>query len=252
MEITLEQYILNPQIKSNAVLNATAREAIRNSYKQKFDAVMMREHGRFEYSLFYDKKSNRYFAHIKVPSEVIVKFYYDTVIEFYTDANISNTEDLLKYKVRFYSNDPAFVYTHAYSFSQNNLFINELSSKMSKKALHKEAKEKNPNNQIGYVKSIYFAYLYIKEKGLNNRSKFEGEAKKFSRLALASDITDADTKVADREAEGDKLNKLKKKNKPQQKESKNISLVKPSLKIKSTKTTGTVKSVKTSRTIKRK
>ena len=109
MNITFDQYILNPQMKSNAVLNAKARETIRGDYTNRFNAIMVRERGRVDYILYRDEKNNRYFAHFKIPSETIEKFYYDTVLEFYADENITNTQDLMKYYVKFYSNDPAFV-----------------------------------------------------------------------------------------------------------------------------------------------
>lgn len=258
MNITLEQYIINPQVKSNAVLNATAREAIRGKYIQKYDAILVRERGRIDYTLYKDSKNNRFFAHFKIPSETVEKFYYDTVLEFYTDENITNTTDLFKYYVKFYSNDPAFVYTHAHAFSTNDLFISELVSKMSRKALRTEAKEKNPYNQIGYVKSIYFAYLTMKAKGLNHVDKFEAESKNFSKISLISSITDADKKVGDREAEGVKLQKLKKKKREPQQTSDNIKVTSNSLGVKKTKVIGPgsknnkVGIVKTTKTTRRK
>lgn len=253
MNITLEQYILNPQIRSNAVLNGTAREAIRGAYLQKYNAVLMREHGKIDYTLYHDSKSNKYIAHFKIPSEVVSKFYYDTVLEFFTDENVKNTEDLFKYNVRFYSNDPAFVYTHAHAFASNDLFITDLSGKMSKKALKTEAKEKNPQNQIGYVKSIYFAYLTMKRLGLNKTGKFKAESHRYSKLALTTNITNADQKVADREAEGAKLTKTKKARTTKQKETNNISVAKSTLGVKKTKVIGsTINRVKTVKNTKRK
>lgn len=251
MNITFEQYILNPQVKSNAVLNAKAREAIRGDYTKRFDAILLRERGKVDYILYKDDKNNRYFAHFKIPSETIEKFYYDTVLEFYADENISNTQDLLKYYVKFYSNDPAFVYTHAHAFSSNGLFINELLSKMSKKAIKVEAKEKNPYNQIGYVKSIYFAYLVMKIKGLNNIDRFKAECKTFSKSALLSNVENADKKVGDREAAGVKLQKLKSKKRKEQQTSDNISVTKNSLGVKKTKTTKVIGSnIKTTKFVK--
>lgn len=235
MNITFDQYILNPQMKSNAVLNAKARETIRGDYTNRFNAIMVRERGRVDYILYRDEKTNRYFAHFKIPSETIEKFYYDTVLEFYADENITNTQDLMKYYVKFYSNDPAFVYTHAHAFASNDLFIEELTSKMSKKAIRIEAKEKNPYNQIGYVKSIYFAYLSMISKGLNNIDRFKAECKKFSKSSLVSSVENADKKIGDREAAGEKLRKLKSRVKrEEQKPSDNIKVTKASLGIKTT------------------
>ena len=255
MNMTLNQYILNPMGAKNAVMNATAREAIRSSYIHKYDAILLRERGKINYTLYKDSKNNRFYAHFKIPSEVIEKFYYDTVLEFYADENIKNTSDLFQYYVKFYSNDPAFVYTYAYVFSHNGLFVDCLSSKMSKKALRKEAGEKNPYNQIGYVKSIYFAYLTMKAKGLNNTEKFNAEASSFSVRALSYNVEQADKKVGDREAAGEKLKKVKSAIKAKN-DSRNTDIStktsNTSKNVKYTKTIGTVKSVKNVKTTRNK
>lgn len=210
--MTLEQYILNPAGKNNAVLNATAREAMRTAYMDKYNKLLVREHGSIIYRLYKDEKNNRYYAHFKIPSETIEKFYYDTVLEFYADKDVANSgTDFLKYNVRFFSNDPAFTFTYAYVFYHNNLFIDELKGLMSKEALKKAATEKNPNNQVGYVKTIYFAYLTLKNRSLNRPEIFKPLAKNLNMSELKSFITDTDTKIANRIAEAEKLTKNKKK-----------------------------------------
>lgn len=211
MEMTFEQYISNPMGKNNAVLNASAREIIRSKYAARFDNVLLREHGKIEYHLYKDSKRNTYWAHIKVPSEVCRDFYYDVVLKFYASADVeAGGKDLFKYNVNFYSNDPAFVYTYAHVFLKNGLFIKELSSKMSKEALRKQAKEKNPGNNVGYVKSLYFAYLIMKNKGFNKLVKFEGEANTLDGRYLLSQIEDADIKIRKRQEEGEKYSSKKK------------------------------------------
>lgn len=210
MDITLEQYINNPQLKSNAVLNATAREAIRANYKERFDALMVREKGIINYRAYYDAKRNRVFVHFKIPSETVERFYYDVVFEFFANSDVTSTENIFKYFVKFYSNDPAFVFTYAHSFLDNNLLIDELKSKMSRKAIKEKADEKNPYNQIGYVKTIYFAYLYMQERGIGRFTALTSGALTFSVSAIQSSVQNADEKVENRIAAGDKLNKLKK------------------------------------------
>lgn len=215
MNMTLDQYILNPMGKNNAVLNASTREILRKTYVSKFDNILLREKGKIDYRLYYDKKNNTYWAHIKVPSEVVKDFYYDVVFKFTANESISDGgNDLFKYNVRFYSNDPAFVFTYAHVFRINDLFIKELYSKMSKEALKKPPVEKNPTKDIGYVKAIYFAYLVMENKGLNKKLKFVGEAKTLDSVGglgyLLSQIEDADTKVQARQEEGAKVSKAKK------------------------------------------
>ena len=78
--MTLEQYIVNPLGKNNAVLNSITRESLRKEYRTKLDAIMVRENGKIDYNLYYEKSKNRYWMYIKVPSEVVKKFYYDVVL----------------------------------------------------------------------------------------------------------------------------------------------------------------------------
>ena len=211
MEMTLEQYILNPMGKNNAVMNASTREIMRKTYIHKFDNLLLRESGYIKYTTYYDKKNNNYWIHVKVPSETVKNFYYDVVFKFSsTEKTALFGEDLFKCNVKFYSNDPAFVYTYAHVFSKNGLFIKELGSKMCKQALKREAKEKNPNNVVGYVKTIYFAYLLMQNKKLNKKSRFDVEVIEFSLDKLLNNITSADIKIMEREREGKKVSKKKK------------------------------------------
>lgn len=209
--MTLEDYIANPMGKNNATFTPFMREMIKKRYSGKFNNVMLREKGKMDFYLYKDSKNNCYYAHIKVPSEVINNFYYDTVFKFYTDSN-SDTEggkNLEKYQVRFFSNDPAFVYTHAHTFIEKGLFINELSICMSKEAIRKKAVEKNPTDSVGYVKSIYFAYLYMKQRGLFKTISY-GAAEPYNARIVASRIMFTDQKIALREEEERKRDKKKK------------------------------------------
>ena len=211
MEMTLNQYILNPLGKNNAVLNANMREFMRKTYMSKFDNVLLREKGSISYYLYHDKKRNIYWAHIKVPSEVVKEFYYDVVFKFTANEKVSGGgQDLFEYNVQFYSNDPAFVFTYAHVFLENNLFIKELASKMSKEAIKKKPTEKNPSNDVGYVKAIYFAYLLMQNRKLNKINKFEGESINLDLPYLISQIENADEKIAKRQEEGAKVSKKKK------------------------------------------
>ncbi len=252
MLISLEQYIQNPQLKSNAVLNTTAREAIRQDYTKRFNGILLREKGNINYKLYEDKRNNVFYAHFKIPSETVEKFYYDVVIRFFADENIKNTEDLMNYHIQVFSNDPAFVYTYAYSFMDHDLFIKSLSPKMSKKALKKPPEEKNPYLQIGYVKTIYFAYLWMKQKGLNKTNRFRTESLRFSLVALMADIEKADYKIEQRQAEGEKLTKKKsaEKKKENPKNTDNVKYTKN--KNLAVKKTGTINAVKTVKKVKKK
>ena len=198
--------------KNNAVLNAASRELMRKTYTKKFDNIMLRERGNIKADFFHDKKNNIYWAYIQIPSEVVRKFYYDVVIKFIPGKDTNGAgNDLFDYDVQFYSNDPAFVFTYAYVFNKRNMFIKELSKKMSKTALRTPAHQKNPDNNVGYVKSLYFAYLFLQSRSFNKRHKFEASTTSWSMIQSVFDgIMNADQKVEERQTEGSKVSSKKK------------------------------------------
>ena len=243
MKMTLHEYIKNPMGQGNAVM--TQKDMYRKLYTEKLDKIIVREAGKINYTLYYTN-DDVYYIHIKIPSEVIEKFYYDTIIEFSTKDNARRVlPSLDNYDVRFYSNDPSFVYTYAHAFIKNELFIEDLLPKMSKLAINNPAKELNPKNIINYVKSLYFAYLIIMNYGLLKKNKFKTEGKKYSKKELLSLVEHADKKVADRQ-EAQKLLDAKKRREKLEKdkdtrEANNTSKV--SRGISKTKTVSTVKKI---------
>ena len=197
--MTFDQYIQNPMGIKNAVISN--REMYRTMYTDKLNKILVREASKIEYYLY--KSRSAYYCHIRVPSEVVPKFTYDVVIKF-TEPNKAIVDTTVKrYDVKFYSNDPAFVYTFAHAFMSNDLFIPELKGKMSKEAIKKVAKEKNPTNQVGYVKSLYFAYLIMQQRGLFRKALY---VERYDEKILKSKIMHADKKIADREEAGRHVN----------------------------------------------
>lgn len=208
--MTFDQYIENPLGKKNAVFGN--RDMYKAMYTEKFGNINLREAGNIKYTLFQDKKNDVYYCHIAIPSEVVPKFYYDTVIRFYTNDNGLRTGgSLTGYDVQFYSNDPSFVFTYMYVFQKNGMLVEDLKEKSPKMALKRKPDEKNPYMIPGYVKSIYFAYILMKMKGLFLKSSYTAYAVPYDKKKLLSMVTDADKKIADRQAAGEKLQADKKK-----------------------------------------
>ena len=192
MDTTFDQYINNPAGMKNSVISH--REMYREMYAKKLDAIYVREKGDIDFIVYKDKKD--YILHIKVPSEAIENFYYDVVVQFSPPNNVAElSRDIKGYLVHFYSNDPAFVYTFAHAFSKNNLFIKDLAPRMSKQALKERAKEKNPDDQIGYVKSLYFAYLIMVNKNLFAKIRLDSMSVPYDKKKLLDDVMDADEKI---------------------------------------------------------
>lgn len=207
MKLTFDQYIANPMGIKNAVYSN--REIYRTLYTEKLDKILVREVGNIKYKLYRD--NDDFYVYLKIPSEPIEKFYYDVVIQFYTDDSTAKMSRSLKdYYVKFYSNDPSFVFTFAHAMLSNDMFIRDLVPRMSKEAVKKVAKEKNPKNIVGYVKSIYFSYLIMRNYSLFEKVKYEVYAENYNRKKLLEEIVHADIKIEQRQQAQEELNKKKK------------------------------------------
>lgn len=204
--MTFQQYIDNPMGKKNAVFSQ--RYLYRGLYTDKFDKILLREAGKINYTLYVDKKHDQYIAHIKIPSETLKNFYYDAVIMFYTkDAAQHSSNTLTGYNVKFYSNDPAFVFTYMRVFLKNDLLFEDLKAKCSRLALTKDPKEKNPYEVPGYSKILYFAYLFMKSRNLFAKHMYDSYAIPYDKKVLVNSVEHSDKKIADRERLGQEYSK---------------------------------------------
>lgn len=250
MEMRFSDYINNPMGKDNAVISN--REMYKQFYTNKYNALILRENGSIEYHLY--KYKEEYVCHMKIPSETVKKFYYDVVVYFYPkDKNVQSEKTLENYCVKFYSNDPAFVYTFAHAFSKNNLFMTDLAKKMSNQALKQKADQKNPKDEVGYVKSLYFAYLFMKNKGLFAKIRYVA-AEKYSPRIIQDKVMDASEKIKSRMEEEEKQKKkTKTANKGKQTDNQsgtnigNAPLVRTTKRVSSIGKVGNVKSTRTTK-----
>ena len=196
MKITYSQYISNPM--GNRVM--TNREVYRKLYSDKLDKLIVRENGNLPYYLFQDTKNNRFIAVIKTPSESVKHFFYDVVIEFTTDSDaIAGSTSLKDYHVRFYSNEPAFIYTFCYAFIQNKIFFTDMENKMNKIAREQQAVITNAKNEVGYCKSLYFAYLILELKNLFDKRVWGTQARAYDRHILQSLVEHTSAKAITRQ-----------------------------------------------------
>ena len=248
MEMSFQQYIDNPMGKRNAVFSQ--RDIFKKLYTEKFDKVFLREAGKINLVLYIYKKKYQYISHIKVTSETVKDFYYDAVILFYTnDPAIKTSPSLQDYSVKFFSNDPAFVFTYLRVFLKNDLFIEDLKPKSSKLALKKDPKEKNPYEVPGYSKILYFAYLFMRTKNLFAKNMYTQYAIPFDKKKLVDSVEHTDIKIAKRQDLGEKQRKeiAKEKKELNKKNIQSRQVINPIGNIRMTKTTNHVNSPSTTK-----
>ena len=193
--MTFEEWIKNPAGGKSAVM--THRDMYKDLYTSKFDKLLLREGNKFNYVCYKNKLGTEFVIHIKVPSEVVPNFYYDVVVAFSTKnpALITDT-NLNKYDVQFYTNSPDFVYTHCHAYVKAKLFFKPLEKRMNKLSLTKVAVERNPKDDVGYVKSIFFAYLIMKYHKLFAKVEYNNT---YSDGLIVDTVRDADSVVAARQ-----------------------------------------------------
>ena len=169
MEITFENYIKNPTGGRTGMVGQ--RDAAAAVYNEKFNNIIMKAAGSITYYLYKERDESRYVFYLKMPSETIDDLFYDVVIDFYTKDDVEKKSLTLdNYNVRFFSNDPNFNYTYAYTFKKNGLIIPELTNKLDPIAVKQKPKVTNPHTLVGYAKSIYSAYLFYSLKGLRQKA----------------------------------------------------------------------------------
>lgn len=253
--MSFDKYIDNPSGGSSVITN---RQMYKAMYQQKFDTVLLRENGEIKFKVYHSNdRFDSYYIHIKVPSEVIEKFYYDVVIRLYTTSMPKKASKSLRiYAVQFFSNDPAFVYTFAHSFLKNKIFIEDLKPRMMKKALTDVAKERNPKDNVWYVKSLYFAYLTMEKYSLFNRTNLNMVAQPYDKNYLLRQIEPAEKKVKARQDAQEKLNRERREAKSKEVRDYNSSAnqgikTKSSGSIIKTKSVNSVKKVGSTKTVKR-
>jgi hypothetical protein len=161
MNVSFAEYIDRPGIVKGSATNSMIR-LVKADYRQRFDALYIRESALIVHKKFKDEKDNSYYIYIKMPSETVKEFFYDVVIQFKpTKAEAVLNVNLDRYNVKFFSNDPAFLFTYAYAFNKAGLLIDWLKLRLSKEALNTKPVVRNPKADTGYVKSLYFAYYFM-------------------------------------------------------------------------------------------
>lgn len=161
--INMEGYLANPVGKGSA--NVARRSFIRRDLETRY-LLMTKQSGKlFSIQNAYVDKAGNYILHLRVPSEYYYKegLMYDVVLQYLTNSRRKVDETLASYDIRMYSNSPAFMFTYAYVYNQDDNLVPFLKNKLSSKALTQAPVVRNPNQSYGYEKSVYFAILYVRD-----------------------------------------------------------------------------------------
>lgn len=240
----IKEFLSNPAGKGSAVLNINATKS---QFLARYDSVV-----KFIRHRIFLVKDDVYFL-INLPSSVN-GIMYDIVVKFSpTQKSTGDTIDDMSMQI--FSNSPSFLYTYAYAYDRQKLFLREFKRKLSSKMLKDIAKTKNPYGVLSYDFSVFAALNYIVVNGYNSMSVIEKYGEKTSLSSILRLVKDADKLQKDRKIQKD-YNKLmeeenlkKQKNKVKYKSDKDekeetIKEVKDTKKTKNIKTTKKITKIK--------
>lgn len=250
VETTFANYIRRPGIVGSTTPQI---KLIEMDARQRYERILMREGGGLKFYQFKDDKNDTYYIHIKVPSEVLDKFYYDVIIKFCGHTGTESYPTLTNYNIQVFSNDPAFCYTYAYVFNKEGMLIKDFADKIGPDFLKSKPRERNPKETFGFVKSLYFAYFFMEQKKLFEKRWWD-KAKPYKADTISHNIMKADSKIVKRQREAEQLRKTEKATKQTPQPPRNTFTgsdhVKPARVASGVRKTGTVKTTKTVRTTK--
>lgn len=197
MDVSFAQYIDKPAIIKGSATNSMIR-LVKEDYKRRFDTLYLRESAMVVHKLYKEEKTGAYYIYVKMPSESTKGHFYDVVLEFKptTAQKMVFSDDLSKFNVKFFTNDPAFLFTYAYSFNKAGLIIDWLKPKLNKMALTQKPVVRNPKMDTGYVKSLYFTFYFLQIRKLFNlKNEIWKTAVEINKRMILNEIPNFDTKM---------------------------------------------------------
>lgn len=215
-QMNIHQLLVNPTGPHSAYMTSRARiiDDLNSRYEK-----LIQTNKTFTFKI-YKKKEDYYFV-FKIPSEKYSQLFYDVVIQFIGDEETIKERTIRNYKLRLFSNSPAFTFTYAYVLNKNNVLVEILKSKFSKEALNNPPSVKNPVESYGFEKSCYFACRFIQQNDLLGKFDLDNNKYVYSETNIKRGISTDIAKLKEynlvksaNKKKGSKDNKIVKTEKP--------------------------------------
>lgn len=233
--MNIRQYLDNPMGKGAII---PGKQMIVDDLNKRYKSLTSNKS--IECKIYNSKEI--YYFHLTIPSESERDNDYDVVIEFSPkDKTDKGDESIINYNIKFFSNCPSFIYTYAYAYNLNGIFIDFMTKKLQKEIFKKPPLVKNPNNIINFEKSLYFACKFLmEEKKYLTKNFIKSASLKFNQKdflysirshdKIMDEINKAKSKLKQKKEKEEKENKPHKrtKNKMEHSNSPNsVKLIKP-------------------------
>lgn len=191
---TLEEFYKNPSGKGVTANNISS---VRYVMKSRYDILTDKLEKKIPVHIYMENENSFYF-HIVIPSDMR-DYDYDVVVHLY-DFGEDSSSSLKKWNCAFFSNCPSFVFAFAYAYNMNGIFIPFLANKLGRKALTELPGDKNPDLQVSWDKSIYYAIeTLMKNIKYTQRFVLKRNAAPFSEAIILKSVRSFDEVMKDLE-----------------------------------------------------
>ena len=186
--MNIEEYINDPSVAPQ-----TNRDT-KTMYMNKLNEIILRENKMPDVAVYVNK--DEYWFYVSVPDAKVHGIYYDVVLQFKPKSVAQLENKTIKaYDVKFFANDPGFIFYFAYVFNKESMIISSLKHKLNTLALTKAPEKTNPELNIRYCKTIYFAYLIIEKLNLYDKEYINMRRPGKLNLAMLSAKIKSDTHI---------------------------------------------------------
>lgn len=186
--MNIEEYINDPNVAPQ-----TNRDT-KTMYISKLNEIILRENKMPDVAVYVN--NDEYWFYVSVPDAKVHGIYYDVVLQFKPKSVAQLENKTIKaYDVKFFANDPGFIFYFAYAFNKNSMIISSLKHKLNTLALTKAPEKTNPELNIRYCKTIYFAYLIIEKLNLYDKEYIKLRRPGKLNMAMLSAKIKSDTHI---------------------------------------------------------
>lgn len=155
--MTVLEYLTNPYGKGSAFGNVSTQ-------KQALDKQYFELQNKMIHKIFFYR--NRAIYHVIVPSHGRnEKVTYDVILEIPFPEDTKSAISLENFEFQVFSNCPSFIFTYAHVFRTKGMLCNWLVDKYSMDVRRKLPLRTNQYQMIGFERSLYLAFKYLKEHG---------------------------------------------------------------------------------------
>ena len=235
----LQEYFTDPS------KSAQENQQIHDFYTNKLNKIMEVTKKPPSVTIYYE--NDDLWFHFKIPDEELTNHYfYDVVFVFYPTSkkDVNESKDILNYEVKFFSNDPGFMFKYCYEFNKSGILVDALKSRLSSRALTEPANVMNPNHELRFPKTLYFAYITMENFGLTEKKNMQAQGvTKLNRSFFVQRITSSQTIYNKRQT-------IKKTSKSIDKIVKNVTKPIEDINVKFSKTISSIGNAKTTKSTK--